>query len=264
MYVLDRLLSLQLGRPPAIHDDDCHHSLPWRIDDTLIDWDGDQLVSDNPPEDTQGGDYFLHVIEFSSIVGRVLRDIYAPRQARLARNELERTSELNRQLLDWKAGLPRTLRFDMGHAFEKSLMLKRQVRPPPRSKDKTRTMKGSLEPDFTVKQRTMLAVKFHHLRALIHRPYLCFPLLRHMDSASMTLLQVEGHLISRYEQICISEARATAHMLHNVASERDLVHDFPCKLPFHYYITLCRYPLSYDRVWTLEKVGLKGHPLSTR
>ena len=144
MYVLDRLLSLQLGRPPAIHDDDCHHSLPWRIDDTLIDWDDNQVLPEPPPEDTQGGDYFLHVIEFSSIVGRVLRDIYTPRQARLAHNELERTSELNRQLLDWKAGLPRTLRFDMGHAFEKSLILKRQVSPPPRSKGQNASDAGIL------------------------------------------------------------------------------------------------------------------------
>ena len=116
-------------------------------------------------------------------------------------------------------------------------------------------MLESLESDFAAKQRNMLAVKFHHLRALIHRPYLCFPLLRHMDSASMTLLQVEGHVISRYEQICVSEARATAHMLHNVASERDLVHDFPCELYFQYYISLSRYPSRYDRVRALGRLG---------
>lgn len=73
----------------------------------------------------------------------------------------------------------------------------------------------------------MLAIKFHHLRALIHRPYLCLPLLRHPDEASVALLQGEYHLLDRYEKICVSEAQETAHLLHNVVNERDLVHDFP-------------------------------------
>ncbi len=67
-----------------------------------------------------------------------------------------------------------------------------------------------------------------------------------MDSASMTLLQAERHVISRFEQICVSEARATAHMLHNVASERDLVHDFPCEFPPNSNSPLSRCPSSHD------------------
>lgn len=73
----------------------------------------------------------------------------------------------------------------------------------------------------------MLAVKFHHLRAVIHRPYLCLPFLKHLDDAAVTSLQVESCLIDKFEKTCIAEAQETAHLLHNINDEKDLVHDFP-------------------------------------
>lgn len=124
IYVLDRLIALQLGRPPAIHDQDCHISLPSRVDDAKFDWDADTY-----PLDTEGGpsigDYFLSVIEFSKIVGFVLRDLYGSKQGK--EDGLVSTRSLEKQLLEWKRRLPRTLRFDIGHTFEKSLLFKRQV-----------------------------------------------------------------------------------------------------------------------------------------
>lgn len=73
----------------------------------------------------------------------------------------------------------------------------------------------------------MLAVKFHHLRALIHRPYLCLRLLRPPNDSSLALFQGDRQAFERYEATCISEARETAHLLHNVSDEKELVHDFP-------------------------------------
>lgn len=73
----------------------------------------------------------------------------------------------------------------------------------------------------------MLAVKYHHLRALTHRPYLCYPILRNMESSGAALAQANWPLVSLYEKICISEARAIARLLHSISSEKDLVHDFP-------------------------------------
>jgi hypothetical protein len=122
--VLDRLIALQLGRPPAIHDDDCHISLPSRIDDAKFDWDADTYPLDTE-EGPSIGDYFLSIIEFSKIVGFVLRDLYGPKRDK--REELMSTRSLDKQLLEWKRHLPRTLRFDIGHTFEKSLLFKRQV-----------------------------------------------------------------------------------------------------------------------------------------
>lgn len=73
----------------------------------------------------------------------------------------------------------------------------------------------------------MLAVKFHHLRALIHRPFLCLPFLQMNNPLFMELLVQDQQRISQAEWTSIHEAQETAHLLHNVTDERSLVHDFP-------------------------------------
>jgi hypothetical protein len=74
----------------------------------------------------------------------------------------------------------------------------------------------------------MLAIKFYHLRTLIHRPYLCLPLLTGPEDSSMTSLPPEQlDEVRRNEKLCIAAARETAHLLHSVIDEKDLVHDFP-------------------------------------
>ncbi|KAG9500614.1 hypothetical protein J7337_009096 [Fusarium musae] len=126
IYVLDRLISLQLGRPPAIHEDYCHVPLPSRLGDSDIDWDGDEFPAmfDGPSV----GDYHLEVISFSKIVSQVLRDLYSPRAGQNLTSDLFNTKELDLKLIQWKQSLPRTLRFDLGHAFDKSFIFKRQAR----------------------------------------------------------------------------------------------------------------------------------------
>ncbi|KAJ0298699.1 hypothetical protein COL516b_009784 [Colletotrichum fioriniae] len=199
IYVLDRLLSLQLGRPAAVHEDDFNVPLPSRRADSEIEWEATHM--EPPVEETSGGDYFLAVIGFSQILGRALREVFGPRHSQLTSAGALRTRELDRQLVDWKSKLPRRLRFDLGHAFDQNFAFKRQ--------------------------RNILAVKFHHLRALLHRPYLCYPLLRGLDDTSSTLSEVDWHLVSISEKTCVAEARETARLLHGVSSEKDLVHDFP-------------------------------------
>lgn len=210
IYVLDRLVALQLGRPPAIHDDDCNVPMPSLHADADVEGVGgggdedDECRASNSGQTEQGiseGDYFIAVINFSRIVGHVLRSMYSPRQGQPTAKDTFRTRELDMSLMDWKAKLPRRLRFDLGHAFDQNYVFKRQ--------------------------RNMLAVKFHHLRALIHRPYLCYPLLRHLDEASPDLPQADWTLVCLYEKTCIAEARETARLLHGVSSEQELVQDFP-------------------------------------
>lgn len=126
IYVLDRVLALQLGRPPAIHDDDYDVPLPSRISDSDIDWNSDLLIEDRGSSE---GDYFVEVIAFSGIISRVLRSLYGPRRRGITTEGLISTHNLDLQLIEWKLKLPRTLRFDLGHAFENSYIYKRQVRP---------------------------------------------------------------------------------------------------------------------------------------
>ncbi|EGU74881.1 hypothetical protein FOXB_14616 [Fusarium oxysporum f. sp. conglutinans Fo5176] len=178
IYVLDRLISLQLGRPPAVHEDYCHVPLPSRLGDSDIDWDGDEFPT--MFEGPSVGDYHLEVISFSRIVSQVLRDLYSPRAGQNLTSDLFNTKELDLKLIQWKQSLPRTLRFDLGHAFDKSFIFKRQ--------------------------RSMLAIKYHHLRALIHRPYLCYPIMRNLDDETdIALSQPNWALVSMYEKDLVQE-----------------------------------------------------------
>lgn len=97
IYVLDRLVSLQLGRPPVIHEDYCDVPLPSRLGDSDIDWDGGDIPTTF--EGPSVGDYHLAVISFSKIVSQVLRDLYSPRVGQSTTGDLFNTKELDRQLL---------------------------------------------------------------------------------------------------------------------------------------------------------------------
>ncbi|KAE8422305.1 fungal-specific transcription factor domain-containing protein [Aspergillus pseudocaelatus] len=203
MYVLDRLLALQLGRPMAIHEADFHVDLPSTTDDAPFSLGGDDIVSQESNQVCGNMmDYFIAVIDFSCILGLVIRELYRPSQIDISPEQmLHSTATLDHRLTEWKLHLPRHLRFDLGHTFEKSVSFKRQ--------------------------RNMLAVKFHHLRALMHRPFLCLPFLQMNNIPFIDLLLQHKERISEAEYICIHEAQQTAHLLHNVTDERSLVHDFP-------------------------------------
>ncbi|KAL1961728.1 hypothetical protein VTN77DRAFT_1128 [Rasamsonia byssochlamydoides] len=204
MYVLDRLLALQLGRPMAIHEEDFNILSPSRSEKLSFCSNADQDSSEREDPTLRASmmDYFIHVIQFSHIVGWVIRELYQPTQVEASPDKmLSSASALDRRLSEWKARLPRHLRFDLGHTFEKSIVFQRQ--------------------------RNMLAVKFHHLRALIHRPFLCLPMLQRNNDAFMALFQRDSQKIKEAERICVSEAQHTAHLLHNVVDEKSLVHDFP-------------------------------------
>lgn len=128
MYILDRLLALQLGRPVAIHEEDYCTNLPSKADETAFGPSGEDLT--HPSRNGLSPlDYFHSVVKFSGIVGQVISDLYRPSQLRLDPDQmLLSTTILDKKLSEWKVGLPRHLRFDLGHTFEKSLVFRRQVR----------------------------------------------------------------------------------------------------------------------------------------
>jgi hypothetical protein len=128
MYVLDRLLALQLGRPVAIHEEEYSMNPPSKAGETACG------TSPGDPANQLGDelshlDYFHCVVKFSRIVGQVISDLYRPSQLRMDPDQmLLSTTTLDEKLLKWKLELPRHLRFDLGHTFEKSLVFRRQVR----------------------------------------------------------------------------------------------------------------------------------------
>ncbi|KAI0155598.1 fungal-specific transcription factor domain-containing protein [Pestalotiopsis sp. NC0098] len=196
LYVLDRLLALQLGRPPAIADEDCHVALPGRMEDLEVDYHKG-ATAQGKRDGPDASEYFTRMVEFSSIIGKVLRKTYHPRKDMTVM--LANTKHCDQLLLQWKDRLPRFLRFDLGQVFDKSVVFKRQ--------------------------RNMLAIKFHHLRTLIHRPYLCFPCLRgHSTETLQPHHYIEGQ---QYNNICIAESQAIARLMHNLTDTGDVVMNYP-------------------------------------
>lgn len=129
MYVLDRLLALQLGRPTAIHEADFQVELPSANDQSpFLSPNNQTFTPDSGSNPDLMMDYFLAVIRFSHIVGLVIQGLYRPSQVDLSPDQmLHSASSLDQRLSQWKMNLPRHLRFDLGHALEKSISFKRQV-----------------------------------------------------------------------------------------------------------------------------------------
>lgn len=127
IFILDRLVAMQLGRPPAICDGNFNVRLPSRQSDT-------DLVDVTSQGDSHGqywaGDYFIAMIAFSEIIGKVFNNLYGPRKSDDAASTLSTIDRLNPELLQWRSNLPRNLRFDLSHTFEKSTVYKRQVCDP--------------------------------------------------------------------------------------------------------------------------------------
>jgi len=119
---------LQLGRPSAIHDGGYLRTLPSTNDDSTFDLDNDVVRPSKLSENaTQPGLYFRAVIEFSGIVGHVFHSLYAPARDKQEPALMFRAMEIDQQLTAWKHHLPRVLRFDLGHTFERCLTYRRQV-----------------------------------------------------------------------------------------------------------------------------------------
>ncbi|KIX08046.1 uncharacterized protein Z518_02701 [Rhinocladiella mackenziei CBS 650.93] len=202
LYVLDRLLALQLGRPPAIHDDGFNLRLPSRMSDFAISDDSHATVDQYPAHgDALVGHYFIAMIQFSGIIGRVFNGLYGPNKAVNAGMTLSTIERLDRELSQWKASLPRTLRFDLSHTFENSMTFKRQ--------------------------RNMLAIKFYNLQALIHRPLLAPARLFESCADPMAFYQSERAQILLSKRRCVLAAQCTARLLHNVEDKKSLVYGFP-------------------------------------
>ena len=174
MFVLDRLLALQLGRPTAIHETDFAVMLPSRHEVPDFDISSEpELAQMDPGTDrseesaripVEKGmrafperepsiiDYSLCVIQFSHVLEQVLRELYHPTQEESSPEEmLLNTSAIDTSLSAWRNSLPYHLRYDLGHTFEKSKVFKRQVRSAAKS--------IYLIVETKTSQRNMLAVK---------------------------------------------------------------------------------------------------------
>ncbi len=216
VYVLDRLLSLQLGRPPGLHDGDFMVGHPSPLSDVAL-----SAASHSSRSDTDRGshigEYFLAMIQFSAIIGRVFSLLYGPgrENATVALSSIE---SLDADLLQWRVDLPRILRFDLPHTFENSSTFKRQV------SCLIPTGKQGL---LSIQQRNMLAIKFYNLQALIHRSLLSPSRLFRSCTDPLAFYKSERARIVRSKKKCVSAAQNTARLLHDVPDKKQLIYGFP-------------------------------------
>ena len=73
----------------------------------------------------------------------------------------------------------------------------------------------------------MLAVKFHHLRALLNRPFLSPARFLRSSATSVTFYEKARQRIHRCQRRCVSAAQKTARLLHNVEDKKTLIYAFP-------------------------------------
>ena len=130
LYVLDQLLSLQLGRPPAIVPLFFNVCLP-STNVEITSPSEAQEGSNHEDDQARIGEYFVAMIGFSHIIGEVLGGLYGPRKVQKIQEVLSLIDTCDRKLLQWRSGLPRRLRFDLGQTFDSSIIFKRLVRSRP-------------------------------------------------------------------------------------------------------------------------------------
>ncbi|KAJ9602020.1 hypothetical protein H2200_013380 [Cladophialophora chaetospira] len=147
------------------------------------------------------GDYFIAMIKFSGILGRVFHRLYGPKRSDDGVLILSNIDLSDTELLQWRSSLRRELRFDLSHTFESSKVFRNQ--------------------------RNMLAVKFYNLRALIHRPLLSPAKVMASSPNHLAWHQAEHHRISMSKRKCVMAAQQTAKLLHNLENKKSLIYGFP-------------------------------------
>ena len=114
LFILDRLVALQLGGAVMIRDSDFSVELPSSQLDNAT--DNSELL------------YLRHMVGLSKVIGHVIDNLYRPAQAVIQLEQLlETVRYLDIELLEWRDQLPFHLRFDQSHSFEPSPLFKRQV-----------------------------------------------------------------------------------------------------------------------------------------
>lgn len=117
LYILDRLLALQLGGSVVIRHSEFTVELP------LV---TEEVSSTMPPEVS----YLRETTKLSAIIEDTTHNLYRPGQPAMGLDMLlETIALLDGKLLEWQAQLPRHLRFDHVHPFESNPVFKRQVVP---------------------------------------------------------------------------------------------------------------------------------------
>ncbi|KAK0206049.1 fungal-specific transcription factor domain-containing protein [Desarmillaria ectypa] len=147
LVCMDRIVSMALGRPCAIQEEDIVADLPIECDDEY--WSSAFV---QPPGVPSTMSFFSSYVKLSSIFFRCLRTIYSPSKPTALRHSAEKRSkediiaELDSSVNEWIDSVPEHIRWEPRQGKE-----------------------------IFYSQSVLLYCSFHHLRILIHRPFIPTP-----------------------------------------------------------------------------------------
>ncbi|KAL2004460.1 hypothetical protein VTN00DRAFT_3489 [Thermoascus crustaceus] len=191
-FIIDRTLSMKFGRPPSIRaTDGSDVQIPLDVDDQYI--TKDSLLPRQPASRPSMTAFFTQTIKLAHIIDNILRDLYstnkkAPRPTgadspvALGTNLshiLSNAVDLDGQLQSWWQEMPDHLRHQPGVADG---------------------------PDFQ-RQRTVMLIRYLHIRILLQRQLLLIFTRQHIEDAFLRTVTIAG------SQTCISAARQTIRLI---------------------------------------------------
>ncbi|KAL0953207.1 hypothetical protein HGRIS_004462 [Hohenbuehelia grisea] len=177
LVCMDRLVSMALGRPCAIQDEDFDLDLPLECDDEYWEHPDPEKAFKQPPDKPSFVAYFNCYLRLNQVLGMALRTVYAINKSKILLGfigqqwEQHIVAELDSALNKWVDAVPDHLRWDPNR-----------------------------EDPLHFNQSVALYSSYYHLQILIHRPFIPSP--RKPSPLSFPSLA-----------ICTNAARSCSHIV---------------------------------------------------
>ncbi|KAL8372590.1 hypothetical protein RB595_002096 [Gaeumannomyces hyphopodioides] len=228
LYTIDVYLSVVMGRPRYLHDDNIDQEYPDSIADEDMTPEGEPAAGTTTMGDVQGGDSPMEAVVQHAKLGRIIaatcREVYAIGPTPLRRDRLRLAVGFDEKLHEWRAALPPLLG---------------AVRP------------SSLVPSF---RRQAVALRLAHAHAIMHatRPFLL--LSRGRASRAGEQESLEGEHNSRRAMVveCLKAARTALELVDSIAGDESLFHAFW----WSHYVTFCAIAVTF--VWEIQQSTTGG------
>ncbi|KAK0622201.1 putative transcriptional regulatory protein [Lasiodiplodia hormozganensis] len=213
-YIIDKYLSVVLGRPRHYHDDDIDQDFPDLVNDADMTPQG--RSTSEPLEDCHVEALILHA-KLAQIIGQTSREVYSIAPSKTKDARVAAAHRLMRELHAWRASLPPHLS---------------TVRP------------ATLMPSF---RRQTAALKLAYSHAIMHasRPFL----LGHTTTGSDDDDGQYGEVSAVGDAVaeCLAAAKVALQTVDAMAGDGTLFHAFW----WTYYVTFCALAVVY--VWEIQQ-----------
>ncbi|KAK7931046.1 fungal-specific transcription factor domain-containing protein [Apiospora marii] len=216
-YTIDVYLSVVLGRPRHIHDEDIDQELPAAVSDEDMGPEGPIIRADREEGDDETDSNMDSVIahaQLAEIIGTISSKVYSiknlPREERLAA-----ASRSGKELSAWRSRLPPHLS---------------SVQP------------RSLIPSL---RRQAIAMRLAHCHAVMHanRPFLLGGSSQSSSTPGASSAPLEGESVAE----CIAAAKTALRTVQSMAADSTLLHAFW----WTPYVTFCALAVVY--VWEIQQ-----------